>query len=154
GRPCDPRHKQATICRPRPKPRHTAGCPAIEVRIAYPFHPRGGEVVAAVGVKRHAGVEHFVIRQPDRTLALIPGGMTDTSRGTPGLVAHPRLPVERLSELRALVDALMASCRGEPPRCEGGGDVESATQSKGPFRREAQVAELRPELRSRLTMLL
>ncbi|MBV9827826.1 MAG: hypothetical protein JO001_19515 [Alphaproteobacteria bacterium] len=80
------------FCRCRSKQRHTAGCPVSEVRITYPFHPRSGEVVAVVGVKRHAGAEHFVIWQPDRTLALLPAWMTDTSRGAQGLVVHPRLP--------------------------------------------------------------
>src|SRR5436305_13146857 len=87
--------------------------------------------------KRHAGAVHFIIRQPDRTLALLPVWMTDASRGAQALVAHPRLPVERLADLRALVDALMASCGGEPPRCEGADDVESTTQSEGPVRRGA-----------------
>lgn len=32
-------------------------------------------MVAVVGSKRHAGVEHFVIRRPDRTLALVPAWM-------------------------------------------------------------------------------
>src|SRR5580704_11284979 len=63
--------------------------------------------------------------------------MTDASRGAQALVAHPRLPVERLADLRALVDALMASCSGEPPRCKGAANVESATQSEGPVRRDA-----------------
>ena len=71
------------------------------------------------------------------------------------LLPHPRLPVERLADLRALVDALMASCSGELPRCEGAGDVESATQSEGPVRRDApRVADLRPDLRNKLALLL
>ena len=41
----------------RSNQRHTAGCPAFEVRITYPFHPRSGEIVAVVGVKRHAGAD-------------------------------------------------------------------------------------------------
>ncbi|SRR6266851_7442757 len=32
-------------------------------------------MVAVVGSKRHAGVEHLVIRRPDRTLALVPAWM-------------------------------------------------------------------------------
>jgi Family of unknown function (DUF5372) len=75
----------------------------IEVRILYPFHPRSGEVVAVVGLKRHAGTAHFIIRQPDRTLASLPAWMTDASRGTQALVAYPRLPVERLADLRAVL---------------------------------------------------
>jgi hypothetical protein len=70
----------------------------------------------AVGSKRHAGTEHFIIRQPDRTLALLPAWMTEP--GLPAnhqLVRYPRLAVERLLDLGALVDALMASCQGVRP---------------------------------------
>jgi hypothetical protein len=80
--------------------------------------------VSVIGAKRHAGTEHFIIRQPDRTLALLPVWMTETGRSVPALVAHPRLPIERLSDLRALLDALMASCNGDPSPCKGAGDGE------------------------------
>ena len=33
-------------------------------------------MVAVVGSKRHVGADHLVIRQPDRTLALLPVWMT------------------------------------------------------------------------------
>jgi hypothetical protein len=45
------------------------------------IHPRSGETVAVLGSKRHAGAEHFVVRQPDRTLALLPAWMTEFLRG-------------------------------------------------------------------------
>src|SRR5438477_8190617 len=57
-------------CRRPTKQRHTDGCPAIEVRILCPFHPRSCETIAVVGARRHAGIAHFIIRQPDLTLAL------------------------------------------------------------------------------------
>ena len=41
----------------------SAGCPTFEVRITYPFQPRSGEIVTAVGSRRHAGADHFIIRQ-------------------------------------------------------------------------------------------
>jgi hypothetical protein len=82
-------------------------------------------------MKRHAGADHFVIRQPDRTLALLPAGMTKASRDSEALVAHPRFPVERLSDLRALIDALLASCTGISPDRRRAGNVESATQPEG-----------------------
>src|SRR5947209_3376193 len=115
------------FCRHPSKQRHTAGCPAIEVRILYPFHPRSGETVAVVGARRHAGIAHFIIRQPDLTLALLPAWMTEASRRAQAVVVQPRLSVERLADLRALVDALMASCIGDPPPCNGAGNVERAT---------------------------
>jgi hypothetical protein len=98
--------------------------------ICYPFHPRSGETVVAVGSKRHGGAEHFVIRQPDRTLALLPVWMTEPDRSATQLVAQPRLSVERLSDLHAFLDAFMASCTKDSPRCEGAGDAEDAMQSK------------------------
>src|SRR5205823_10393394 len=119
------------------KQRHTAGCPAIEVRILYPFHPRSGETVAVVGARRHAGIAHFIIRQPDLTLALLPAWMTEASRRAQAVVVQPRLSVERLADLRALVDALMASCIGDPPPCNGASNVERATPSERLIRREA-----------------
>src|SRR3954462_14463305 len=39
--------------------------------------------------------------------------------------------------LRALLDALRASCIGTPPQCNGAADAEIATQSEGPARRDA-----------------
>src|SRR3954471_8617677 len=89
--------------------RHTAGCPAFEVRITYPFHPRSGEMVAVVGSKRHAGTDHLVIRQPDRTLMLLPVWMTAPAAASHQLVSPPRLSIESLAEVRALVDALLSS---------------------------------------------
>jgi hypothetical protein len=123
-------------CRCRPKQRHTAGRLAIEVRIVYPFHPRSGETVVVVDSKRHAGADHFVIRQPDRTLALLPAWMTEPGLvSSYQLVAQVRLPVEKLGDLRALIDALMASCAGDLPRCRGASHAESTTQSEGSVRR-------------------
>jgi hypothetical protein len=78
-----------------------------------PFHPQSGELVIVVGVKRHAGVEHLVIRQPDRTLALLPTWMTKPQAKEARLVEYPRHCLQRLSDLRALVDALLTSWRGE-----------------------------------------
>src|SRR3954471_11481458 len=114
--------------------RHTAGCPAFEVRITYPFHPRSGEMVAVVGSKRHAGADHLVIRQPDRTLALLPVWMTGPAAASHQLVSSPRLSIESLAEVRALVDALLASSGRESSRRKGAGDAERTTQSKGSVR--------------------
>src|SRR4051812_50209110 len=96
-------------CPPLANQRHTAGCPAFEVRITYPFHPRSGEMVAVVGSKRHVGADHLVIRQPDRTLTLLPVWMTEPAAASHQLVSSPRLSIESLAEVRALVDALLAA---------------------------------------------
>src|SRR4051794_31231476 len=116
--------------------RHTAGCPAFEVRITYPFHPRSGEMVAVVGSKRHVGADHLVIRQPDRTLTLLPVWMTEPAAASHQLVSPPRLSIESLAEVRALVDALLASSGRESSRRKGAGDEERTTQSKGSVRGE------------------
>src|SRR4029079_2112255 len=108
--------------------RHTAGCPALEVRITYPFHPRTGQFVAVVGVKRHAGADHLVILQPDRTLALLPAWMIEPEAVSHKLVPHPRFPVERLAELHALVRVLLPSCRGNSPDARGAASHEGAMQ--------------------------
>jgi hypothetical protein len=119
------------ICPHPSEQRHTARRPGFEVRICYPFHPRSGETVAVLGSKCHAGAEHFVIRQPDRTLTLLPAWMTEPGQAATPLVMHPRLLIERLAELRSLVDALMASCTGDWPSCPGANDGERTTQTRG-----------------------
>src|SRR4051794_13977544 len=101
--------------------RHTAGCPAFEVRISYPFHPRSGEMVAVVGSNRHAGADHLVIRPPDRPLAILPVGMPAPAAASHQLVPPPRLSIESLAEFRALVDALLPSPGGESSRRKGAG---------------------------------
>jgi hypothetical protein len=123
--------KPASFCRHRSEQRHTTRCPAFEIRIFYPFHPRYRETVVVLGSKHHAGAEHFIIRQPDRTLGLLPAWMTEPGQAALQIVVHPRFPVKRLADLRALVDALMASCTGDSPPCKGAGDAERTTQTGG-----------------------
>src|SRR3954464_1975467 len=99
--------------------RHTAGCPAFEVRITYPFHPRSGEMVAVVGSKRHVGADHLVIRQPDRPPTPLPGWMPAPAPPPHPLVPSPRLSIESLAQVRARVDALLASSGRESSRRKG-----------------------------------
>ena len=121
-------------CRYRSEQRHTARRPGFEVRICYPFHPRNGETVAVLGSKCHAGAEHFIIRQPDRTLTLLPAWMTEPGQAATALVMHPRFLIERLAELRLLLDARMASCTGPTMR--------SARRKQGELFEEGRVTEL------------
>jgi hypothetical protein len=108
-----------------------------------------------VGSKRHAGAEHLIIRQPDRTLALLPTWMAVPGQTTAHeIVPQPRLKVERLLDLRALVDALMASCQGDSPRCEGLAMASTRHRQGDLFEPAARVADLRPDLRTKLTPLL
>lgn len=95
------------------KQRDSAGCLGSEVRITYPYHPRCGQAVAVLGNKRHAGSSHFVVRQPDGTLSLLPSWMTESAASANRMHLPPRLPIERLVDLRCLVDALLASLQGE-----------------------------------------
>jgi hypothetical protein len=76
----------------------------------------------------------LVIRQPDRTLALLPAWMTTPRTSENELVEHPRLCLERLADLRYLVDALLASCRGESSLRQGAGDERRTTPSAGSVR--------------------
>lgn len=76
-----------------------AGCPAFEVLILYPFHPRAGQMVQVEHRKRFAGEDHLVVVQPDGTLALIPAWMSEDIARSATLTASPRLAVERLVEL-------------------------------------------------------
>jgi len=70
-------------------------------------------MVAVLGEKWHAGAAHRVIRQPDGTLSLLPRWMTEPAASSCPLLSDPRLPVQSLADVRLLVDALVASSRGE-----------------------------------------
>ena len=61
------------------------------------FHPRCGELVAVLGEKQHAGTAHLVIRQPDRTLSLLPKWMTEPIASCGEVLPRPRLSVQRLA---------------------------------------------------------
>ncbi|MDX8514614.1 hypothetical protein [Mesorhizobium captivum] len=123
----------------RPKQRHSAGCPVHEVRITYRFHPRAGDFVTVIGVRRHAGADHFVIRQPDRTLALLPAWMANAAGLSCELVQHPKLPLEKLNELHALVSAHVTWLREDSLSTRGAADEGAETQPRG-FIRTNQIA--------------
>src|SRR5438067_13712353 len=80
--------------------------------------------------------------------------MTEASRRAQAVVVQPRLSVERLADLRALVDALMASCIGDPPPCNGAGNWSARRRQRDLFDEKSPVAELRPDLRNKLALLL
>ena len=92
-----------------PKGAHNVGSLAFEVAVSYPFHPFVGKSVLVVGDKEHAGTRHLIIRGPDGAKILLPEWMAAPDAGAIRIVSHPRLCVNRLVELRALVDRLMAS---------------------------------------------
>ena len=92
---------------------HNAGRLAFEVLVTYPFHPLVGQSVLVVGDKEHAGARHFIVRNADGTGSLLPEWMTFREAGTIRILSCPRLCVNRLVELRALIDRLMASSPGK-----------------------------------------
>ena len=77
--------------------------------VSYPFHPLVGKSVLVVGDKEHAGMRHLIVHGPDGAKILLPEWMASPDAGAIRIVSHPRLCVNRLIELRAFVDRLMAS---------------------------------------------
>src|ERR1700694_109604 len=92
---------------------HNAGCLPIEAVVTYPFHPFAGQTVLLVGDIEHADTRHLMMRRPDGSAFLLPAWMIAPEAGSIRIVTCPRLPVNRVIELRALVDGLMASFSGE-----------------------------------------
>ena len=92
---------------------HNAGCLPIELVVTYPFHPFAGQLVPIVGRIEHVGTRHLIIRTADKSGFLLPAWMTTPEAGAIQIVADPRLPLNRIIELRALVDRLMVSSSGE-----------------------------------------
>jgi hypothetical protein len=83
------------------------------VAVSYPFHPLVGQSVLVVGSKVHAGTRHLIIGRPDGANLLLPEWMTSPDAGAIRILSCPRLCVNRLVELRALLDRLMASSPGK-----------------------------------------
>src|SRR5499433_3977539 len=92
---------------------HSTGCLPVELIVTYPFHPLAGQLVPIVGHIEHAGTRHLIIRTADKSGFLLPSWMTTPEAGAIRIVPGPRLPLNRIIELRALVDRLMASSSGE-----------------------------------------
>ena len=80
--------------------------------VTYPFHPFAGQLVPVVGHMEHAGTRHLIIRTADTSGFLIPSWMMTAEAGAIQIVPAPRLPFNRIIELRALIDRLHA--RDEP----------------------------------------
>jgi hypothetical protein len=111
-------------CSLPPKGAHNVGSLAFEVVVSYPFHPFVGKSVLVVGEKEHAGTRHLIIRGPDGAKILLPEWMVHPDAGAIRTVSYPRLCVNRLIELRALVDRLMAS---SPHKNFAGGEKRNET---------------------------
>lgn len=98
---------------PRRKQRHNAGNLAFDAVVAYPFHPLVGQTVLVVGEQEHNGVRHFLIRQPHDGTLHVPDWMVTPQAGSHAIVATPRIPLNALLELRAILDHLVASSVGD-----------------------------------------
>ena len=91
------------------KQRHNAGNLAFDAVVAYPFHPLVGQTVLVVGEQEHNGVRHFLIRQPHDGTLHVPDWMVTPQAGSHAIVATPRIPLNALLELRAILDHLVVS---------------------------------------------
>ena len=113
---------------------HSAGSLTLDndaiVTVTYPFHPLVGQFVLVVGDKEHGGTRYLIICKPgEGARLLLPEWMTFPDAGAIRILSCPRLCVNRLVELRALADRLMASSPGKQIRGGGqrNGTVEVVT---------------------------
>jgi hypothetical protein len=118
-------------CSLPPTAAHDAGRLTFEVVVCYPFHPLAGQSVLVVGDKEHAGARHLIVRNPDGTGMLLPEWMTSREAGAVRILSCPRLCVNRLVELRALIDRLMASSPGKDVPRGGHSNATSETIPTG-----------------------
>jgi hypothetical protein len=116
-----------------PKRAHNAQSLAFEVVVTYPFHPWSGQTVFAVGRYDLAGIHHFIIRLPDGAPFFLPAWMTSAEAGVVSILSDPRLPVNRLLDLRALVDRLVAPSLEHVPQ-GGQNDEKRVRNPAGPVR--------------------
>jgi hypothetical protein len=110
--------------------------------ITYHFHPLVGQSVLVVGDKQHGGTRHLIICKPgEGARFLLPEWMTFPEASTIRTVSCPRLSMNRLVELRALIDRLMASSPGN--HVPGGGQGNE-TMEATPTRSVHDTATTRP----------
>ena len=133
------------MCVPIRKGVHNTGCLPIEAAVTYPFHPFAGQTVLIIGHVEHAGIRHLITRPADGSAVLLPAWMTAPEAGLIQIVTCPRLPVNRIIELRALVDRLMASSGGELVTT-GGQTHEKIASAAGSV--QAKAALRRPAVTS------
>jgi hypothetical protein len=76
-----PSMSQANARRRRRKGAHSAGSPAIEVTVRYPFHPLAGRSFLILGQHEHYGAPHVLVRGTDGTTHLLPAWMTTPEAG-------------------------------------------------------------------------
>src|SRR5262249_27292264 len=99
---------------------HNTGRLTFEVAVRYPYHPLTGQSVLVVGETEHGDTLHLIVRKSDGTKLLLPAWMTFPESNSVKILSCPRLSVNRLLDLRALLDRLMSSS-SPPKHVRGGG---------------------------------
>jgi hypothetical protein len=112
--------------RPHRKQRHNAGSLSFDAVVTYPFHPLYGQTIEVTGSIEHDFCRHLLIRQDHGGAFYLPAWMITPEAGLIKPIDTPRLPVERLHDLRALLDLLLLSHADESVST---GDVDAKAQS-------------------------
>jgi Family of unknown function (DUF5372) len=107
------------------------------VEVTYRFHPLCGSKAVVVCDQIHNGTRHFTLQVADGTTSLVPAWMTGAAGAAFQIAERPRLPFDRLLELRALVDSLLASPAGDSNPRAGGDDGETDALPARPVRPRA-----------------
>jgi hypothetical protein len=113
---------------------HSAGSLTLDndaiVTVTYPFHPLAGQSVPVVRhFHEHSGAHHLMIQGPNGPKLLVPEWMTLPEAAAIRIESFPRFSVNRLMELRDLIDRLMLTSSGEK-RVPGGPSNEALGTSK------------------------
>jgi hypothetical protein len=90
-------------------PPHNAHQYPILATVNYPYHPRFGEQIQVVGIRRHRGERCCVIAVNDKRRELIPEWMTNPHWAEISIVLWPQLDVSALRNLRRLLNCEILS---------------------------------------------
>jgi len=95
---------------------HTAPYHPQKIQVYYPYHPRYGKFVYTIGKKSHQGQEHFIIKQPDGSLALLPSWMCSKEAENTKLANKPQISITALQDLNKLItcDLLVSKGKNSP----------------------------------------
>ena len=93
----------------RPKGAHNAGIFSQEITVKYPFHPLTGQSFVVLGRYDHYGAPHMLVRAKSGATHILPEWMSTEAAAATEVVSLPRLSVERLIELRDLLDRIVSA---------------------------------------------
>ena len=113
----------------RRKAVHNAGILGREITVAYPFHPLAKQSFVVLSEHDHYGSIHLLVRTAEGKSHLFPSWMASPEAGTTEIVIIPRLPIDRLCELRRFLDLTMIGLSSEDQVPAGGhkhGEMESS----------------------------